>query len=95
MEPVLQIVTQLGVAAVLGWYLYYTTAATFPKISEEKLIRLDAMVDRQNTAITKVCSDFTSCLREERHQHIEELAMLRDDLRAAKGISDTKQVESK
>ena len=79
-EPLLQIVSSLGVAAVLGWYLYYTTTVSFPKMNDATLDRMDRMTEKQNVIIESVCKDFTTCLREERDVRREELNALRVEL---------------
>lgn len=80
-EPILQIASSLGVAAVLGWYLYYTTTVSFPKMNDATLDRMDRMAEKQNVVIENVCKDFTSCVREERIARHEELSTLRQELR--------------
>lgn len=88
-EPMLQIVASLGVAGVLGWYLYYTTTVSFPKMNDSTLARMDALADRQSRVIEGVCKDFTTTIREERLNRREEIGMLRDELRHLRGLDDT------
>ena len=88
-ESVLQIVSSLGVAAVLGWYLYYTTTVSFPKMNDATLNRMDRMQEKQNVVIENVCKDFTTCLREERIVRRDELMILRNELKAMHSREDS------
>lgn len=81
-EPIATILGQLGVAGVLGWFLFYKTAVADPKRDELTLGRIDAMQTRHNEVIEKVCADFTATLREERETWREELAVLRAEFKA-------------
>ena len=82
LEAMVQLIGSLGVAAVLGWYLYYTTTSSFPRMHAQMLERLDKMQAAQNEVIARVCADFTQSLREERLTRREEIAMLREELNA-------------
>lgn len=88
-EPMLNLIPQLGVAAILAWHLYYTTSVSNPKAMETALNRMDAMQDRHNKTIDDICKDFTTTIREERLARREEINMLRDELRAYRGLSDS------
>lgn len=88
-EPVIQIVSSLGVAAVLGWYLYYTTTVSFPKMNDQNLARMDAMADRQNKVVENVCNNFATSLKEERDFRRQEMLILNDEIRKLRGVSDT------
>jgi len=94
-EPVIQIAASLGVAGVLGWYLYYTTTVSFPKMNDQTLARMDALADRQSQVMREVCQDFTSTIREERVIRREEISMLRDELRHLRELDDTVNREGK
>jgi proline dehydrogenase len=85
----MQIVASLGVAGVLGWYLYYTTTVSFPKMNDSTLARMDALADRQSKVMENICKDFAQTIREERVIRREEISMLRDELRHLRGLDDT------
>ena len=88
-EPVLQIVSSLGVAAVLGWYLYYTTTVSFPKMNDNMVARMDVLAEHQNETIKTVCADFTQCLREERELRIKEVRGVREQLQYLNSQKDS------
>lgn len=88
MEPIMALVSNLGVTGLLGWFLWYTTSISFPKMNATMMDRMDALMDRmdtmqnkQNETIEKVCADFTATIRDERVTRREEINMLRDELR--------------
>lgn len=81
MEPMLSLVSNLGVTGLLGWFLWYTTSVSFPKMNSTMMDRMDAIQNKQNETIEKVCTDFCATIREERVTRREEIQMLRDELR--------------
>lgn len=80
-EPVAQMVSSLGVAGVLGWFLYYKTAIADPRRDENTLSRIDKMQTQNNQVLERVCTDFTAALREERETQRAELAALRAEFK--------------
>ncbi len=70
------VVAQLGVAAILGWYLWYTTSVSFPKISEMHLSRVDAICSNHDKALNTAMDKFTSEIKEQRATHRDELNFL-------------------
>ena len=82
-----QIVVQLGVASVLGWYLYHTTTKTFPNLTDRYADRIDAIGKAHLTAtetitnahdktITAITDRFSADLAAERQARAEALQIL-------------------
>lgn len=87
-----KVITSLGVAAVLGWYLWYDTVIARPKRDEITITRMDAlqnqtlnriesMNDKHTHVVESVCKDFTAALREERVVRREELQLIRAEFK--------------
>lgn len=55
MDQVVEIVTNLGTAGILGWYLWYTTSVSEPKRDDKFIAGMD-----------KISADFTVALAAER-----------------------------
>lgn len=64
-----QLAVQFGVAVILAWYLYYTTAVTFPNISNNHLSRIDTICANHDKALGMAMDKFSSELKEERDFH--------------------------
>lgn len=86
----MQIFSSLGVAGVLAWYLYYTTAVSFPRMHDAALSQMRDLSERQTRKMDEVSERFIVALREERGVIKSEMSMLRDEIRAGTGSSDTK-----
>ena len=71
-----QVAAQLGVAGILGWYLYFTTSVTFPNISKTHLERVDAICSNHDKALNTAMDKFTDELKSERVARREELTMI-------------------
>ena len=70
--------TQLGVAGILAWYLWYTTSVSFPKISSTHLERVDKICDKHDATMKQALVDFRSEIRDEREFHRESISVLAD-----------------
>lgn len=88
-EQMIQVLTQLGVAAVLGWYLYYDTTVVKPKINDQMLIRMDAITDRQAASVERICANFSASIKQERESCEVETRMLQDEIRHLRGLSES------
>lgn len=67
----------LGVAGILGWYLYYTQTVAFPRLAEQHLARLDTICANHDKALGDAIEQFADGIREERATHRAELELLR------------------
>lgn len=85
----IQVLTQLGVAAVLGWYLYYDTTVVKPKINDQMLIRMDAITDRQAASVERICANFSASIKQERESCEVRTTMLQDEIRHLRGLSES------
>lgn len=74
------VTANLGVAAILGWYLWYTQTVSFPRLSEYHLQRLDSICANHDKALQEAISEFSQVMREERTVHREELEIIRQSL---------------
>lgn len=72
----IQVFAQLGVAGILGWYLWYTTTVSFPRISEQHLARVDDICKNHDKALDSVMDKFSDELKHERQFHREDLVVL-------------------
>lgn len=88
-EPMLQFISQLGVAAILAWHLYYTTSVSNPKAMELALNRLDIMQEQHNQVIKEICKDFAEEIKQERIARREEINMLRSELSYLRNLHDS------
>lgn len=68
---------QFGALGVVTWLVYYYTTVTLPKAFD----KIDAISDKHNASVEKVCDDFRQSLREERESRRQELAELKAGFR--------------
>lgn len=77
-EGLLQILSPLGVAGILAWYLYYNTSVSMPRMWDSYMSKLDELSQKNNHTVEKVCESFEQCIREERNVRREEIRELRE-----------------
>jgi hypothetical protein len=65
------IVGQLGVVAVLVWYLYYTTSVTFPRMSQQHADQTQKLVDCHDDTIDKLVTKFDATLERNERRMVE------------------------
>lgn len=63
--------SSLGVAAILGWYLWYTTSVSFPRLSSQHLDRFDKMLSRQEHVVADLTQNFREINSEQRHDFLD------------------------
>lgn len=73
--------SSLGVAAILGWYLWYTTSVSFPKISAQHLERFDSMLTNQDKVVSNMTKAFKDVSAEQRRDFLDALAEERQNTR--------------
>lgn len=93
MEPMAQLLMNLGVAAVLGWYLFYDTTVAKPRAENNMLARMDQITDRQAASTERIATTFSVAIKEERQSCDIRIAILQDEIRHLRGLSDTKRGE--
>jgi low affinity Fe/Cu permease len=82
-----QLAIQLGVAAILAWYLFFTTSKTLPAMLEQFQKQIAdqatkhnesviAITDRQNNTVRHVVDRFSNDLEREREARQEALDIL-------------------
>lgn len=65
------IVGQLGVVAVLVWYLYYTTTVAFPRMSQSHADQTQKLVDCHDETIEKLVTKFDATLERNERRMVE------------------------
>lgn len=73
--------SSLGVAAILGWYLWYTTSVSFPRLSSQHLDRFDEMLLRQEHVVAELTRNFRELNSEQRHDFLDSIEAERKDIR--------------
>lgn len=65
------IVGQLGVVAVLVWYLYYTTTVAFPRMAQSHADQTQKLVDCHDETIDKLVTKFDATLERNERRMVE------------------------
>jgi len=73
----IQLFGNLGVIAVLIWYMWYNVTVTQPGIQKDLMGRMETISTRHDETIKDVCKNFTDSLREERIACRQEMIELR------------------
>jgi len=73
--------SSLGVAAILGWYLWYTTSVSFPRLSAQHLDRFDEMLTRQERVVSELTKSFRETNSEQRHDFLDSIDEERKSMR--------------
>lgn len=62
--PWVQIISGLGVSAILGWYLWHTTTNTFPTMAKEHREAMKEITETHATQLTETRKDFKDSLKQ-------------------------------
>lgn len=73
--------SSLGVAAILGWYLWYTTSVSFPKLSSQHLDRFDEMLTKQEKVVAELTKNFRETNSEQRNDFLDSIDEERRSMR--------------
>lgn len=77
-------VTSLGVAAILAWFLWYTTSTLIPGMHREHTAANEKLHAEHLAVTERICDLFTESLREERDLRAREAEMMRAVFRCHK-----------
>lgn len=88
-EAVVALLTNLGVAGVLGWYLFYDATVAKPRSENMLMTRVDQIVDRQLASTERNHANFIAAIKEEREACDLRMSILQDEVRHLRGLSDS------
>ncbi len=72
---------QLGVVAVLVWYLWYTTSVSFPRMQTSHDTKTQAIIVKHDDTIREIVEKFDKTIRDERSERRTDLTQLAKDLK--------------
>lgn len=90
-ETIASVINSLGVATVLGWYLFYDTTVAKPRAEATLMGRIDQLIDRQNASTERSETRFIQAIKEEREACDLRIQMLQDEILHLRGLHDTKR----
>jgi len=70
-------ITGLGVAAILAWFMWYTTSTLIPGMHREHTVASEKQHTEHLATVERICDQFTESLREERTLRAREAEMMR------------------
>lgn len=75
------VISTLGVAGSLVWYLWHTNTKTMPELRKEHAETLEKVTAKYTASIESISNNFSQLLREERTYRQEEIKALKDWIR--------------
>lgn len=93
-ELVTSLVSSLGIAGVLVWFLYHTTTKTIPEKDEAHRSEVKEITKNYSDTVQNVTNKFADTLKEERVYRQQEVEMLKGWIRneaSCRYNSDTKR----